>query len=341
MHIVRCEPLQHRNTFAFKSWASAYVQVVHEQELLDALEWANEHDMNVLPLGHGSNVVLAGDIDALVIHPAQRGIDLVEDNGDTVVLKVAAGESWHSLVQWSLQHGYFGLENLALIPGTVGAAPIQNIGAYGVEIASFIRCVSMVNIGNGQVMVMDARDCNFGYRDSIFKNVLRDKVVITSIELILSRKPCLQLSYPALNNYLNTDIAVELTPQALYDAVVAIRQSRLPDPGDTPNAGSFFKNPLVAPAQVMELLKASPDMPHYSQENGQVKVPAAWLIDRCGWKGKRVGKYGVHPAHALVLVNYGGDDGNELLALARDIAASVRHTYGVDLEIEPRVYGGE
>jgi len=274
-----------------------------------------------------------------VMHQAQRGIEVIEDTVDAVVLKVAAGESWHALVQWSLQRGYYGLENLALIPGTVGAAPIQNIGAYGVEIAPFIRRVHTIGIDDRQRVNLSADECEFGYRDSIFKRGLRDKVIITSIELVLSKKPRLQLSYPALRNYLDSHTADELTPQAVFDAVVEIRRSRLPDPADTPNAGSFFKNPVITQQQLAEIVGRAPDLPQYPQDDGQVKLPAAWLIDQCGWKGKRVGGFGVHPQHALVLVNYGGDKGSELLALAGEIRRSVFDAYGIDLEIEPRVYG--
>jgi len=339
MHVLRHEALQRRNTLGLKSSASAYVSVASDEALVEALDWASVHDMAVITLGQGSNVVLAGDLDALVMHQAQHGIEVIEDTADEVVLKVAAGENWHGLVQWSLQRGFYGLENLALIPGTVGAAPIQNIGAYGVEIAPYVRRVHAIGIDDRQRVSLGADECEFGYRDSIFKHALRDKVIITSVELRLSKQPRLQLSYPALRNYLDKHAADELTPQAVFDAVVEIRRSRLPDPADTPNAGSFFKNPVITQQQMAEIVGRAPDLPQYPQGDGQVKLPAAWLIDQCGWKGKRVGGFGVHPQHALVLVNYGGDKGSELLALAGEIRLSVFDAYGINLEIEPRVYG--
>jgi len=339
VHVLLDEPLQQRNTLALKSIASAYVDISNEQELVEALTWAAEQGKAVLTLGQGSNIVLGGDIDALVIHQAQRGIEIVEENDDTVVLKIAAGENWHGLVQWSLARGYYGLENLALIPGTVGAAPIQNIGAYGVELASFIRRISAIRIDDRQVLTLGADECEFGYRDSVFKRALRDKVVITAVELALSKKPHLQLTYPALRNYLDQSALECITPNNIFDAVVDIRRRKLPNPETNPNAGSFFKNPVVTQAHLSELLSRGADMPQYPQGDGQVKVPAAWLIDQCGWKGKCAGGYGVHPEHALVLVNYGGDQGDGLLALAREIQESVFDRYNVDLEIEPRVYG--
>ncbi|MBE9538867.1 MAG: UDP-N-acetylmuramate dehydrogenase [Proteobacteria bacterium] len=340
MRVLHNESLLHRNTLALKSRASAYVEVSSEQELIEALEWATNHHMSIVTLGQGSNVVLAGDLDALIIHQNGRGIEVLEENDEGVVVKVAAGESWHQLVEWSLGQGYYGLENLALIPGTVGAAPIQNIGAYGVELASFIRSVSAVRVSDSKALVLSDEACEFAYRDSIFKNALRDQVIITSVELSLSKRPRLQLSYPALRNYLDDNACEELTPRTIFDAVVDIRKSRLPDPADLPNAGSFFKNPVVTQSHLNELLGLVPDLPRYPQPDGQVKLPAAWLIDQCGWKGKRAGSFGVHPQHALVLVNYEGDDGRALLALAGQIQQSVFDAYRIDLEIEPRVYGG-
>ena len=286
-------------------------------------------------------MVLAGDLSALVIHQARKGIEILDDAEDTVLLRVAAGENWHTLVQWTLARNYFGLENLALIPGTVGAAPIQNIGAYGVELAPFVQRVFAIRIEDGKPLELTAKDCEFGYRDSVFKQALRDRVVITSVDLLLSKNPALQLAYPALKNYLQSRNADALTPQAIFDAVVNIRRSRLPDPGVTPNAGSFFKNPVISQGRWDELRIHAPKLPSYPQSNGQVKLPAAWLIDQCGWKGKRLGGYGVHPEHALVLVNHGGDNGAELLELARQISRSVEGIYGIELEIEPRVYGLE
>jgi UDP-N-acetylmuramate dehydrogenase len=341
VHVLANEPLQQRNTLALKSSASAFVSASTENELVEALGWAEDHCRKVITLGEGSNVVLAGDLHALVIHQTQRGIEILDDAEEAVLLRVAAGENWHALVQWTLARGYFGLENLALIPGTMGAAPIQNIGAYGVELAPFVQRVFAIRVEDGKPLELTAKECEFGYRDSVFKQALRDRVVITSVDLLLPKNPALQLSYPALKDYLESSCAVAPTPQLVFDAVVNIRRSRLPDPGIIPNAGSFFKNPVISQGQLDELREHAPNLPSYPQSNEQVKLPAAWLIDQCGWKGKRLGGYGVHPEHALVLVNHGGDNGTELLELARQISSSVDGVYGIKLEIEPRVYGLE
>ena len=283
--------------------------------------------------------MLAGDLDALVIQQAARGVEVLRDDAQAVLLKVQAGMDWHALVHWSLDNEYFGLENLALIPGTMGAAPMQNIGAYGVELSIFVRRVHAVRIDDFSAVVLTPGDCAFGYRDSVFKHSLRNKLVITAVELELSKVPKPQLSYPALAEYLSQTSAAEVTPRQVFDAVVAIRQLKLPDPKTTPNAGSFFKNPLLSFLQFEELAAKNSKIPHYPQPDGRIKIAAAWLIEQCGWKGKRSGNVGVHPDHSLVLVNYGERDGKVLLALADQIASAVFGTYGVNLEIEPRVYG--
>ena len=342
MHVLYNESLQTRNTLALSAVASAFVSVASEGELIEALGWGKEQKKSIVVLGQGSNIVLAGDLDALVIQQAGRGIEVIEDNEQDVTLKVAAGENWHTLVEWTLDRGYFGLENLALIPGTVGAAPIQNIGAYGVELAAFVSRVHGIWIDTCQPLALTGAECKFAYRDSIFKRGLRDKVVITSLELILSRTAKPQTGYPGLKAELDDKQFADITPRAVFDAVVSIRRAKLPDPAAIPNAGSFFKNPVLTQPDADELLARAPELPCYPQADGRVKIPAAWLIEKCGWKGRRVGKVGVHPEHALVLVNYEKDseeDGSRLLALAGDIANSVFADYGVTLEIEPRVYG--
>jgi UDP-N-acetylmuramate dehydrogenase len=339
MQFLRGEALQRYNTLALQARAQAFVSVSTEADLLAALTLAREQQLPVVPLGEGSNVVFAGDLDALVIQQRMKGIEVLALADDAVRLRVAAGENWHALVQWTLAQGYFGLENLALIPGTVGAAPIQNIGAYGVELQASLLQVHARQIADGKVLVLSNEACEFGYRDSIFKHQLQDQLVITAVELQLARHPAVNVAYPALASYFAEHADVDPTPQAVFDAVVGIRRSKLPDPAQVPNAGSFFKNPVVAGKLAEELRAAFPGLPCFSQPDGAVKLSAAWMIDRCGWKGARLGELGVHSEHALVLVNYGGGSGERLLALATDIAASVWDAFGVRLEIEPRVYG--
>jgi UDP-N-acetylmuramate dehydrogenase len=331
--------LQPYNTLALQARASALVSVTSDQELADAFTWAAQNDLPVVPLGGGSNVVLARDLDALVVRQNTRGIETLYTSDDKVILRVAAGENWHALVQWSLQHSLYGLENLALIPGNVGAAPMQNIGAYGVELQSCLLQVHAMHIADGRAITLSREKCEFGYRDSIFKHDLRDTLVITAVDLQLSRKPRLHTEYPALASLLRETVSEAVTPQDVFNAVVSIRRSKLPDPSIEPNAGSFFKNPLVATDHARELMEKFPGLPGYPQADGSVKLAAGWMIDHCGWKGYREDDVGVHPEHALVIVNYGNENGERLLSMASEIAATVADTFAVQLVIEPRVYG--
>ena len=339
MQILRAESLRTRNTLCLQSEARALVEVSSADELTDALDWACAEGLPVLPLGTGSNVVLAGDLDALVLIQQERVVQVLEDADERVELRVSAGHDWHALVQHTLDQGFYGLENLALIPGTVGAAPIQNIGAYGVELERFVTSVHARDIASGSALTLSAKECDFGYRDSVFKGELRDKLVITAVDLRLSRKALPDLSYPALRKELEQLGIADPQPEDVFRAVVDVRSRRLPDPQLEPNAGSFFKNPVIGLQQAQALQRDHPQVPTYPQADGRVKVSAAWLIDQAGWKGQCRGGVGVHPGHALVLVNYGSDSGAELLALAAEIADSVEQRFGISLEIEPRVYG--
>jgi UDP-N-acetylmuramate dehydrogenase len=341
VRVLQNESLQKRNTLQLQSRAMAFVSVSSEEELRSALLWARKNKAQVIPLGQGSNVVLAGDLNALVIHQGMQGREVLEEDDRSVVLRVSAGENWHSLVQWSLSQGYFGLENLALIPGTVGAAPIQNIGAYGVELSSFVRGVQALSVSQSEQLSLSGSECCFAYRDSVFKREMKDECVITALDLVLSKQSGVRSAYPALRHYLDQHNVSEPTPIDIFNAVVAIRSSRLPDPATCPNAGSFFKNPVLKDEQFQKVLKLAPAIPHYPQADGKIKVAAAWLIEQCGWKGARVESVGVHREHALVLVNYDCDDGKRLLALADEIKRSVFEFSALELEIEPRVYGLE
>ncbi len=329
--------LEGRNTLALPARARAFARVADDAELLEALEWAAARQLPVVPLGAGSNVVLAGDIEALVVQQTTAGITVLDQTGESVLLRVAAGHDWHALVDWALRRGFHGLENLALIPGLVGAAPIQNIGAYGVELASVVAAVHGYYLADGRAFSLDRAGCNFGYRDSVFKGRLRDRVVITAVDLRLSRRWRPVLDYPDLAAALSDN--PEPGPEAVFSAVVAIRRGKLPDPAVSPNAGSFFKNPVVDEQHAARLRAEFGELPGYPAGPGRIKLSAAWLIERCGWKGRSRGAVGVDPRHALVLVNRGGGTGAELLGLAAAIAASVGESFGVELEIEPRIYG--
>lgn len=339
MQVERNKALRRYNSLDLDANADAFVNIHNEKELLSALEWGKAHTLPIIPLGEGSNIVLAGDVDALVLRQQSKGIDILETVNDWVRIRVAAGENWHQLVQWSLQQGLFGLQNLALIPGTVGAAPIQNIGAYGVELNSVLWCVHCIRVDDSSRVVLNRDECQFGYRDSIFKHEMANQVVITAIEMRLSRYPSTDISYPALGQYFSRNPNLKLTPQAVFDAVVTIRRSKLPDPAVQPNAGSFFKNPVVDHAEASLLRAEFPALPQYPQGEGRVKLPAAWMIEHCGWKGYRRDDAGVHREHALVLVNYGNASGETILHIAREIASSVHAKFHVALDIEPRLLG--
>ncbi|MDO8862386.1 UDP-N-acetylmuramate dehydrogenase [Haliea sp. E1-2-M8] len=332
--------IQPRNTLRLKATASALRCVTSVAELEQALLWARSRKLSVLPLGEGSNVVLLPRIDALVLQIQLTGRELLQQDGAEVLLRVAAGENWHALVAWTLAQGYCGLENLALIPGTVGAAPVQNIGAYGRELAPFVAAVHALRCADASPLLLTRADCRFAYRDSVFKRELRDQVVITHVDLRLPLNAATESAYPGLREALaqrgETDSP---TPQAVFDAVVALRRAKLPDPAREPNVGSFFKNPVLPRTQAEALCCEYPELPLYPAGPAHRKLPAAWLIERAGWKGSRRGAVGVHPGHALVLVNYGADSGSEVLRLATEIQASVQARFGVALELEPRVYG--
>jgi len=331
------EPLCGRTTLRLRGAARAWAQVHSEAALVDCLHFAADQGLPPLVIGAGSNLVAAQDLPHLVIQYTARTIDVLERRGDTDLIRVAAGCDWHELVRWSLRRGYCGLENLALIPGCVGAAPVQNIGAYGVELARFVHAIHGYRLGDASPFTLTRPQCRFGYRDSIFKKALRDRVAITALDLRLGRRADPVVDYPALRDHLAAGGTASPTAAEVFEAVVALRRARLPDPARIPNAGSFFKNPLVSARWAAELAGQWPGMPQFPGDN-TVKIPAAWLIEQCGWKGARRGPVGVAPGHALVLVNYGGASGGELLALAADIRDSVRQRFGLELEVEPRIY---
>lgn len=333
--------LQGLNTLALPSIAQYYCEIASLEELQEARRFALEHRLPITLLGGGSNVVLGARIPGLVVRPMNTAIEAQSVAEQRMRVTVGAGKDWHQLVVQTLAHGWFGLENLALIPGNVGAAPIQNIGAYGVEIERFLRGVHAVELGSGESVWLSAADCELGYRDSIFKGRYRDRFAILAIELELSLTPTLTLEYPALRQALEASIVHDPAPLDVFEAVCDIRRAKLPDPTKTPNVGSFFKNPIVAAGDAQRLTQRYPELVRFPQPDGRVKLAAAWLIDRAGWKGLQVGNVGVHSQQALVLCHRGKGTAQELLELARQIAASVNAQFGVELEMEPRCYGCE
>ena len=338
MYFLRDFPLARFNSFGVDATAREFAVVSSEQQLM---RWCAEHGKATPPflMGGGSNLLLTRDIDAPVLQLALRGTRVVFDEGNTVLVEAMAGEPWHPFVMWTLSQGLCGLENLSLIPGLVGAAPVQNIGAYGVEIAETVDTVMTINTQTGEPREFTNSGCAFGYRDSVFKHgdEPRDRYAITRVRFRLSRKFTPRLDYGELKQAL-PNAAIE-TPTAadISRAVIAIRSRKLPDPAVIGNAGSFFKNPVVA-ADVAASLKSSfANMPQYPVENEHIKIAAGWLIEQAGWKGRSIGAAGVHSQHALVLVNHGGATGAELWALAAAVQADVHAKFGITLEPEPRV----
>lgn len=326
------------NTLCVSATAKHYMDVASLNELRLALAWAQEKGQKTLVLGSGSNLVFAGDFHGLVIRMqiAARYWEQVDDTGATLVL--GAGENWHEAVLYAAGAGYRGIENLALIPGTAGAAPVQNIGAYGVELCDTLISVTALDRDSNQLVCLDNSECGFAYRDSLFKRS-PGRYIITEIRLRLSRTKPLQLGYRDLEDYLGETKTQDLEALTVAEAVMAIRRRKLPDPEIIPNVGSFFKNPVVPVEQFNELQARYPDVVGYPQSN-TVKLAAAWLIDQSGWKGYRNARVGVHNRQALVLINHSGGTGRDVLELAAQIRKSVQEGFGVTLEMEPGVVGG-
>ncbi|VFR46717.1 UDP-N-acetylenolpyruvoylglucosamine reductase [plant metagenome] len=310
---------------------------------LPALTALARHYPSCFVLGGGSNVVLPASVPGLVVRVGLQGVRLVEETADAWIIEAGAGESWHGLVQTCVEAGWDGLENLALIPGQAGAAPVQNIGAYGLELAERLLSVEAWDIPAGRRVTFSAQECRFGYRDSVFKHAEPGRWLIVSLRLALPRPWRPVLRYPDLLRHprLAGRDEAGITAREIFDTVCEVRRAKLPDPAVLGNAGSFFKNPLVDAAHHASLLAQWPDLVSYAQPDGRYKLAAGWLIDRCGWKGRDLGRAGVHDRQALVLVNRGGADAGDILALAAAIQQDVQARYGVALEPEPVVVAGE
>ncbi|AXA91766.1 UDP-N-acetylmuramate dehydrogenase [Massilia sp. YMA4] len=323
------------NTFGIEAHARHYLRVTDVEQLRHALLDPALAALPRLVLGGGSNLLLTGDFDGLVLHIASTGKAVLAGDADHVHVRAAAGENWHEFVQWTLAQGLGGLENLALIPGTVGAAPIQNIGAYGLETKDVFHSLTAYDPATGAEVTLDAAACRFAYRDSVFKHDDGRHLIITSVTFALPRAWQPNPRYAELATALAEQGIATPTPRQVADTVIAIRQRKLPDPRVIGNAGSFFKNPVVSAAQCAALLARHPALVHHRQPDGSEKLAAGWLIDQCGWKGKSLGAAGVYPKQALVLVNNGGATGADVQRLARAIQDDVEARYGVRLEPEP------
>jgi UDP-N-acetylmuramate dehydrogenase len=325
------------NTFGLPATAEHLVRVRSEADvrrLVDHPQWGR---MPKLVLGGGSNLVFTQDVKPLVIKVEVPGLRVLREDPDAWILEAGAGERWHDLVAWSLQQGIPGLENLALIPGTVGAAPVQNIGAYGVELQDRFDSLDVVDMVTGRTVTLDAVACAFGYRDSVFKRHLLGKAVITRVRFRCPKPWQPVLGYLDLTRKMAEQHNPSPDAQTVFDWVCEIRRAKLPDPALIGNAGSFFKNPVVSMEQCRDIIGRDPEVVHYPLPDGQVKLAAGWLIDACGWKGKSIGGAGVYEKQALVLVNRGGATGGEVVTLAKAIEESVYGRFGIRLEAEPVV----
>jgi len=325
------------NTFRIDCSARYFVEVQATENLAELREMPVYKENNLLVLGGGSNVLFSGDFNGLVLHNCMEGIEVIDQDEDSVWINARGGENWHKLVTHCVDKGWGGIENLALIPGSVGASPIQNIGAYGVELKDVFVSLEAYHWKSGEVKVYYKDDCRFGYRDSIFKRDLKGKVFITSVTLKLARFPQVNTSYGAINNVLKEHGIENPTISDIYNTVINIRQSKLPDPKEIGNAGSFFKNPELPAEQAKAILSSYPNAPHYIVSESIIKIPAGWMIDQCGWKGFVDGDAGVHDKQALVLVNHGASNGREIRALAQKIMDSVKTKFGVGLTPEVNI----
>lgn len=325
--------LRDRNSFGVDQRAARLLEFENAEDL--RAFFAAGEPARWMVLSGGNNVLFTCDYEGVLLTPVSQRIEVLSDDGDTVRVHADAGVEWDDLVAWAVERGLWGVENLSLIPGKAGAAPVQNIGAYGCEAADAIERVHLYRVDTGREETLDAARCGFGYRESIFKHELKGRVVITGIDLSLSRTPRPRLGYGDVER----EVAARggMTLENIRGAICAIRRAKLPDPAATGNAGSFFKNPVVDAAEAERLLARYPDMPHYPAPDGRVKLAAGWLIDRAGLKGYRAGCVGVHERQALVLVNHGGATGGEVIALARYVQRTVREKFGVRIDTEVNI----
>ncbi len=334
MEIQQNISLKNYNTFGIDVNAKRFISIrsVHELQQLIVKE------KSLFLISGGSNMLLTKDINDLVVHINTEGICIDREDDNSVYLTVNAGENWHDFVLWCIDQNYGGIENLSLIPGNVGTCPIQNIGAYGVEVKDVITKVEAVSIETGKLVQFSNAECKFGYRNSIFKNEVKGKYIITSVSFKLTKKDhVLNTSYGAIETELASKNITNPTIKTVSDAVIAIRQSKLPDPKEIGNSGSFFKNPVISKSLFENLKEKFPNIPSYSVSDEEIKVPAGWLIEQSGFKGKRFGDYGVHEKQALVLVNYGNASGKDIYSLAQEIQTTIKENFGIDLEIEVNV----
>ena len=336
MTVLEHVSLKNYNTFGIEASAREFVDVTSLNDLIEVLKTHSKADKFVL--GGGSNLLLTKNIDALVIHINNKGKEVIKEENGSVYVKIQAGENWHEFVLWCIANNFGGVENLSLIPGNVGTSPIQNIGAYGVELKDvFVECEA-IHVESLESKTFKNKDCQFDYRNSIFKQKLKGQYIITNVTFKLAKdNHILKTTYGAIESELNNRNISKPTIKNVSDAVIRIRQSKLPDPKEIGNSGSFFKNPIISIDHFNELLINFPEIPSYKVSNDQIKIPAGWLIEKAGFKGKRFGDYGVHKNQALVLVNYGSSNGQDIYDLSRLIQKTISRIFNIDLEAEVNV----
>ena len=337
MQIALRQSLKAYNTLGIDVDAAFYATAYSDDDINRALDWVDKRHQPLLLLGGCSNIVLTQAVNGLVLNIETRGIERLDEDQNSVLLSVSAGENWHNFVNYCIAHGYYGLENLSLIPGKAGAAPIQNIGAYGVELNDFFESLTAKCLSTGALVELNREACGFAYRDSVFKHAMRGTHVITHIRLRLSKHFEPRLSYGGIQQQLEQQSVTLVDARAVADAVCAIRRAKLPDPGQYGNVGSFFTNPVITRQQLETLAQRYPAIVAHRLGDSHYKVAAAWLIEQCGWKGYRDGPVGVSDKQALVLLNQGGASGQQILALAARIRDSVEQTFGIRLHIEPHI----
>ena len=326
------------NTFRIEAFARYFIKISDEHELQELIQSDLYRHKKHLILGGGSNMLFTKDFDGLVIKIAIKGIETVHETDESITLRVGGGVLWHDFVMHCVRNNWGGVENMSLIPGVIGASPIQNIGAYGVEVKDVIQKVEVIDLFTGASRSFTNEECHFGYRESVFKHELKEKYFISSVTLTLSKENHrLNIGYGAIQDTLKMMNITHPTIQAVSDAVIHIRKSKLPDPDVIGNAGSFFKNPTITLEHYHSLQKLYSEAPGYHSANQEVKIPAGWLIEQCGWKGKTFHNIGVHAHQALVLVNYGGGSGDEIYTLAKNIQASVKEKFDISLSTEVNI----
>ena len=337
MEIFENFSLKNYNTFNLDVKTKFFVQIKSHRGMLELLQSNIFKSQQSLIIGEGSNILFRNNFKGLIIHPDLKGINIIEETGDKVFIEVGAGEKWDDFVVWCIRNGYPGIENLSLIPGAVGSVPVQNIGAYGVEVKDVIHAVNGFQTKKPSRLSIPGKDCEFGYRTSIFKKSLKGSFIVDSVIFKFKKHAKPVLNFRGLKEHFRDPDNAK--PEEIRNKVIEIRQNKLPDPAILGNAGSFFKNPVVPEKTATTLIQEFPDIPHFPDKNNHVKFSAAWLIEQCGWKGKRTGDAGVYPKHALILVNYGKASGQEIYELSERIKESVFNRFALLMEREVKVVG--